>query len=131
MNAAALKAAQDVVRVRNTLDERRKLQDEDKIEPGVHWEVDAAIDYLADCLADAERDQADDAPKLPPFKPGDIVHFIDRVAAPPKSEGAKRVRLVRWVNAACQSGYLIDAEDVDRPSTFWAGYDSSYFEVRR
>lgn len=131
MSADVLKAVQDVVRVRNALDGRRKEgSSPEQAELAVPWELDAAIDYLADCLADAEREASDDAPKPPPFNPGDIVQFIDRVASPPRSEGAKRVRTVRWVNTACESGYLIDVEDVST-GTRWNGYDSTYFEVRR
>jgi hypothetical protein len=143
MSAAVLKAAQDVVRVRNALDARRKAKTDPKqIEPGVHWEIDAAIDYLADVLAGCAGGysvehmaaikiaETDDAPKPPPFNPGDIVHFTERVASPPNSDGAKRVRSVRWVNHACGSGYLMDVEDVSTGNR-WNGYDSSYFEVRR
>ena len=68
----------------------------------------------------------------PPFDPGTVVRFKN---VPPyvvvNSDGPKRIRSVRWVNKACESGYLIDVEELNNPQRQWIGYDSGFFEVDR
>lgn len=69
-----------------------------------------------------------------PFDPGQVVCFKALSpswhATPPNSDGPKRVREVRWVNTACESGWLIDVQDENGSSPRWTGYDSNYFEAR-